>query len=150
MNIVRIEHSNVLRDGRPAGPYSEEAVREAEHEEPYCDNDEGDCIHDFCCSIAWQSGAKTPTPGNDGLGYDISPEYLFCFTSVDKMRDWFNGHMTKLEEYGFVAAVYSVEETYTKHGFKQSVFEYRPAKRIGDCKVTNYRAIQKMMNNASI
>lgn len=141
MKVIRIEHMSVMRDGFPCGPYGESAMFAAEHPGP--SECFGECIHYFMDKLAYVMGANRPMPRNDGL-WDYFNR-LFCFRSVEQMREWFIGDLRKLARYGFVAAVYDVNNDHMDHGGKQSVFSPRDAIRIGDCSILAYSKIAKML-----
>lgn len=54
-----------------------------------------------------------PTPFEDGEPFeneickDIS-DYLFGFLYIEDLKEWFNGYLEELQEYGFHIAVYKV------------------------------------------
>lgn len=149
MRIVRIEHSSVLRNNVPAGPYGDDAFVRAEHDDnnvsnlwdEECDN----CIHTFSDNLAWKADEKRPMPIHDGL-YGLMSDHLFGFKSYDTMHAWFLGDLRKLDRFGFVAAVYEVPKTHAQHGKRQSVFLWKTAMRVGDTSILSRKNIENLMS----
>lgn len=145
MKVIRIEHMSVMRDGFPCGPYGDNYMFEAEHDDssPDCLDCLNKCIHNYMGKLALVIGKNRPMPRQDGL-WDYFNR-LFCFRSVEQMREWFIGDLRTLARYGFVAAVYDVNDDHMDHGGKQSIFSPRDAIRIGDCSILAYSKIAKML-----
>lgn len=152
MRVVRIEHSSVLRKDRPAGPYAGSGVFfEPEHEgdedvefEWDCYNSEQECIHVWSEQLCWNSGSRRPTPQHDGLGWVVPDTHLFGFQSDEQMRDWFTGELRQMDRFGFVAAVYEVEDV--QHGRLQSMFNWDTAKRLEDFPILRAKDIQAALD----
>lgn len=151
MRIVRIEHTAVLRRGRPCGPYAEITMEEAEHYDPETGGWEScsyDCIHTWIASIS-SSHPNRPVPRQDGLPHDAcnSEDQLFCFTSVEQYAQWFpKDQRQKFNEYGFVAAIYEADDVTMFHGNRQSVFRWETAKRIAECNPNHTKKIRRMLD----
>jgi hypothetical protein len=132
---------------RPAGPYAgHDTYGPVEHGTDSFDYWEYDCddssIHQWSENISWRSGGNTPTPSSDGLG--MVNDELFAFVSDEQMRKWFAGHLRKMDRFGFVAAVYEVQDV--QHGRRQSMFNWDTAQRVGDFSILRSKDIRAALD----
>lgn len=121
MRLYRVEHG---LDGK--GPYQYEYK---------CDPDDNDKRYDLVSNIGmahndcWRDVRVThPGPHQDGLGYmdRDTLDWLFACTSIETLRQWFDGFGKDLRETGFHTIVLDVPDEHVKIGDTKRQAIYDP------------------------